>query len=147
MLWNWMVVSCYISHTAREWQCLSFFLCVPVLCLSFFPPFPSGSLAFVLLFVCFSLVVMFLSVTYKHFCQLMLLNIGALDSSCAFRDVTFNYYCYKFVNECYWKDLEINVILNWIEYCISCYFREGFIFANFASQTLAKISTSIHVYL
>ena len=32
-------------------------------------------------------------------------------------------------------------------YCISCYFREGFIFANFASQTLAKISTSIHVYL
>ena len=26
-------------------------------------------------------------------------------------------------------------------------FREGFIFANFASQTLAKISTSIHVYL
>ena len=31
-------------------------------------------------------------------------------------------------------------------YCISCYFREGFIFANFASQTLAKISTSIHVY-
>ena len=27
-------------------------------------------------------------------------------------------YCYKFVNECYWKDLEINVIwieLNWIE--------------------------------
>ena len=33
------------------------------------------------------------------------------------------------------------------EYCISCYFREGFIFANFASQTLAKISTSIHVYL
>ena len=34
-----------------------------------------------------------------------------------------------------------------MEYCISCYFREGFIFANFASQTLAKISTSIHVYL
>ena len=33
------------------------------------------------------------------------------------------------------------------EYCISCYFREGFIFANFASQTLTKISTSIHVYL
>ena len=32
-------------------------------------------------------------------------------------------------------------------YCISCYFREGFIFANFASQTLVKISTSIHVYL
>ena len=32
-------------------------------------------------------------------------------------------------------------------YCISCYFREGFIFANFARQTLAKISTSIHVYL
>ena len=32
-------------------------------------------------------------------------------------------------------------------YCISCYFREGFIFANFASQTLAKISTSIYVYL
>ena len=29
-------------------------------------------------------------------------------------------------------------------YCISCYFREGFIFA---SQTFAKISTSIHVYL
>ena len=35
----------------------------------------------------------------------------------------------------------------WDEYCISCYFREGFIFANFASQTLAKISTSIYVYL
>ena len=34
-----------------------------------------------------------------------------------------------------------------IIYCISCYFRVGFIFANFASQTLAKISTSIHVYL
>ena len=35
----------------------------------------------------------------------------------------------------------------YFKYCISCYFREGFIFANFASQTLAKISTSIHVYL
>ena len=34
-----------------------------------------------------------------------------------------------------------------VYYCISCYFHEGFIFANFASQTLAKISTSIHVYL
>ena len=32
-------------------------------------------------------------------------------------------------------------------YCISCYFHEGFIFANFASQTLMNISTSIHVYL
>ena len=35
----------------------------------------------------------------------------------------------------------------YLKYCISCYFREGFIFANFASQTLAKMSTSIHVYL
>ena len=40
-----------------------------------------------------------------------------------------------------------NMIRDWGTYCISCYFREGFIFANFASQTLAKISTSIHVYL
>ena len=32
-------------------------------------------------------------------------------------------------------------------YSISCYFREGFIFANFASQTLVKISTSIYAYL
>ena len=32
-------------------------------------------------------------------------------------------------------------------YCISCYFREGFIFTNFASQNLAKISTLIYVYL
>ena len=32
-------------------------------------------------------------------------------------------------------------------YCTSWNFRGGFIFANFASQTLAKISTSIYVYL
>ena len=34
-------------------------------------------------------------------------------------------------------------------YCISCYFREGFIFANFASQNLAKISTlnNLCIYL
>ena len=38
-------------------------------------------------------------------------------------------------------------LIGHLYYCISCYFREGFIFANFASQTLAKISTSIHVYL
>ena len=31
-------------------------------------------------------------------------------------------------------------------YCISCYFREGFIFANFASQTLAKISKFMSIY-
>ena len=40
-----------------------------------------------------------------------------------------------------------NMQCSTLSYCISCYFREGFIFANFASQTLAKISTSIHVYL
>ena len=40
-----------------------------------------------------------------------------------------------------WKFRCFNVQLN---YCISCYFREGFIFA---SQNLAKISTSIYVYL
>ena len=34
-----------------------------------------------------------------------------------------------------------------VQYCISCYFREGFIFVNFASQNLAKISTSIYVYM
>ena len=33
------------------------------------------------------------------------------------------------------------------QYCTSWNFRGGFIFANFASQTLAKISTSIYVYL
>ena len=32
-------------------------------------------------------------------------------------------------------------------YCTSWNFRGGFSFANFASQTLAKISTSIYVYL
>ena len=34
-------------------------------------------------------------------------------------------------------------------YCmyISCYFREGFIFVNFTNQNLAKISTSVYVYL
>ena len=32
-------------------------------------------------------------------------------------------------------------------YCTSWNFRGGFIFANFASQTLAKISTAIYVYL
>ena len=40
-----------------------------------------------------------------------------------------------------------SIVYRFSTYCISCYFREGFIFANFASQTLAKISTSIHVYL
>ena len=39
----------------------------------------------------------------------------------------------------------LNGNLKAIVYCISCYFREGFIFANFASQTLAKISTSSHM--
>ena len=34
-----------------------------------------------------------------------------------------------------------------VYYCTSWNFRGGFIFANFASQTLAKISTSIYVYL
>ena len=45
----------------------------------------------------------------------MLLNIGALVSSCAFRDVTSNYIViHEYVNECYWKDLEkLNVI--WID--------------------------------
>ena len=33
------------------------------------------------------------------------------------------------------------------DYCTSWNFRGGFIFANFARQTLAKISTSIYVYL
>ena len=33
------------------------------------------------------------------------------------------------------------------KYCIHGYFRSGFIFASFASQNLAKISTSIYVYL
>ena len=46
------------------------------------------------------------------------------------------------IHEMTMSRININLI-----YCISCYFREGFIFANFASQTLAKISTSIHVYL
>ena len=32
-------------------------------------------------------------------------------------------------------------------YCISCYFLEGFIFANFAKQNLVKMSTSSYVYL
>ena len=32
-------------------------------------------------------------------------------------------------------------------YCISCYFREGVIFVNFASQNFVKTSTSIYVYL
>ena len=42
---------------------------------------------------------------------------------------------------------------NWFEwhvlmqYCTSWNFRGGFIFANFTSQTLAKISTSVYVYL
>ena len=36
------------------------------------------------------------------------------------------------------KNIVLYKLLNYIE---------GFIFANFASQTLAKISTSIHVYL
>ena len=37
--------------------------------------------------------------------------------------------------------------LFWESYCIRSYFRGGFIFVNFASQTLTKISTSIYVYL
>ena len=40
---------------------------------------------------------------------------------------------------------ETNAIIS--SYCTSWNFRGGFIFANFASQTLAKISTSIYVYL
>ena len=32
-----------------------------------------------------------------------------------------------------------------LRYCISCYFREGFIFANFTSQTLAKIYSNDNI--
>ena len=45
------------------------------------------------------------------------------------------------------KEAYLTLGFHYNDYCISCYFREGFIFANFASQTLAKISTSIHIYL
>ena len=56
----------------------------------------------------------------------------------------YQYYMYTMALKSIIKSKVIHVQ---VHYCISCYFREGFIFANFASQTLAKISTSIHVYL
>ena len=45
------------------------------------------------------------------------------------------------------KALIIIDLGNYLTYCTSWNFRGGFIFTNFASQTLAKISTSIYVYL
>ena len=73
---------------------------------------------------------------YTNFYKILLFMKMYLPSSFILRYVRAEMNVQAFMNELDQKD-----------YCISCYFREGFIFANFASQTLAKISTSIHVYL
>ena len=58
--------------------------------------------------------------------------------------------CYN--NKVYNCKIKVNTqnaaeIVSVFEYCTSWNFRGGLIFANFASQTLAKIFTSIYVYL